>query len=246
MAGLLFSGCTSGEASSVATTTSVTSSSTTSPPSGNGAAKVNSVDDLRGDRYCELLAVTKHQGGFRATVWGTQELNDCPPSVWDAVDTGAVADELGATAVLRNGPRWWTIDALTKRNTGTAEIRTLDGLEVRRLATVELGSSLADAGARYQPRAVDRATTFTWSAGEEVYELIAPDGATYVMQSSSGQIDPNLTASDLPGLASRLHLPDGWRYRARTLDDDLVVDTLDAPAQVLQDDLSNSYSKVAS
>ena len=62
------------------------------------------------------------------------------------------------------------------------------------------------------------------------------------MQTYSQVVDPNLTLDDLPGLASRLKLPDGWRYETRTLTEPLVVDTTTRDANVLQDDLTNSYS----
>ena len=40
----------------------------------------------------------------------------------------------------------------------------------------------------------------------------------------------------------RLALPDGWTYRTRVLDEELVVDTSDHLATVLQDELENSYT----
>ena len=47
---------------------------------------------------------------------------------------------------------------------------------------------------------------------------------------------------DLPGLAGRLGLPDGWSYQPRVLASELRVDTRTQAAQVLQDNLTNSYS----
>ncbi len=42
--------------------------------------------------------------------------------------------------------------------------------------------------------------------------------------------------------SDRLQLPAGWSYAPRTLDTPLRIVTTDVPAQVLQDDLGNSYS----
>ncbi len=64
------------------------------------------------------------------------------------------------------------------------------------------------------------------------------------MQSFSQQVDAGLTEADLATLGDRLNLPDGWRYEARTLDADLVIDFGDQPARVLQDELQNSYSQI--
>jgi len=63
------------------------------------------------------------------------------------------------------------------------------------------------------------------------------------MQTYSQAKDPTLSQADLPGLASRLTLPTGWSYRVRTLTGPLVVATANRPAQVLQDNLANSYSE---
>jgi hypothetical protein len=62
------------------------------------------------------------------------------------------------------------------------------------------------------------------------------------MQTYSQTVDPTLDLADLPGLAARLNLPEGWRYATRTLTSPLVVDTTTRKAQVLQDDLTNTYS----
>ena len=40
------------------------------------------------------------------------------------------------------------------------------------------------------------------------------------MQTWSQVVDPNLTRADLPKLADRLKLPDGWSYRPQVLTED--------------------------
>ena len=83
---------------------------------------------------------------------------------------------------------------------------------------------------------------FTFNAGRPVFELVDPDGQRWVMQTWSQTVDKNLSLNDLPGLASRLTLPDGWSYQTRTLSSPLRVDTTHRDAHVTQDDLANSYS----
>ena len=62
------------------------------------------------------------------------------------------------------------------------------------------------------------------------------------MQSWSQQIAPTLAEADLANLGARLHLPAGWTYRTRVPTAPLRVVTKTTDAQVLQDDLGNSYS----
>jgi len=109
------------------------------------------------------------------------------------------------------------------------------------LATVEIDDP--DRGdPAYAEITVLRTTTFTFDSGAEIYELRSTDGATYVMQSMSQIVDPNLTLADLSMLGERLALPDGWSYAARTLDSDLVL-TVQGEAIVIQDDLKNTYQR---
>lgn len=107
-------------------------------------------------------------------------------------------------------------------------------------ATVQMSSM---SPAPYTVNRVNRRhTVFVFNAGAEIYELIDPGGQHWVMQTWSQVVDPNLARADLPGLAARLDLPEGWSYEPRVLAETLRVDTTDRPAHVTQDDLSNSYS----
>jgi hypothetical protein len=99
--------------------------------------------------------------------------------------------------------------------------------------------------APYTANQVHRHTVFTFDAGEEVYELHDPALRRWVMQTWSQIVDPKLSRADLAGLGERLDLPGGWTYQTRTLDSPLRIDTTTHAAQVLQDDLANSYSLLA-
>ena len=88
-----------------------------------------------------------------------------------------------------------------------------------------------------------RTTVYVWDQGREVYELVAPDGTTYVMQSYSLAVDPTLTEADLPTLGARLQLPEGWRYRVRRIEEEWALE-VDGEARVVQDELENSYQRV--
>jgi hypothetical protein len=72
---------------------------------------------------------------------------------------------------------------------------------------------------------------------------VRPDGVRYAMQSYAQMIDKSLTYDDLPALASRLKLPDGWRYETMTPDTDLLLGA-QGKATVVQDDLDDTYQKL--
>ena len=158
-----------------------------------------------------------------------------------AADPHAIAAENGAAAALLNGPRYWLMNAIEKEPQGPQVTKTFGGIEMIQQATVLLSSM---SPAPYTENKVSRHTVFVFNAGEEIYELIDAEGRQWVMQTWSQVADPSLSRADLPGLASRLELPEGWTYRSRVLDSELRVDTRSRSAQVLQDNLTNSYSLV--
>jgi hypothetical protein len=195
--------------------------------------------DLCGKRYGEVLLVEVGESGPQASVYNSFPLNDCPAELWSKLDPQAIAKEHGAAAALLNGPRYWLMNEIEKDPEGQQERATFGGIEMIKQATVQMSSMNP---APYSVNEVSRNTVFVFNAGEEVYELIDPDGKRWVMQTWSQVADPNLSRADLPGLAARLNLPEGWSYQPRVLTETLRVDTTTRPARVTQDDLTNSYS----
>ncbi|MEM7586124.1 MAG: hypothetical protein AAF560_22225 [Acidobacteriota bacterium] len=193
-----------------------------------------------GHRYCEILLVKRQGTNLEAEVWGTPGLNDCPAASWEALDPDQIRAEEDALAVQMNGPRIW-LPNVAAGSPPSRELKRFGGLEMRRLATVEIDS--AQGLASYTESTVQRKTTFNFPEGTEIYELESPAGSRYVMQSMSQIHDPDLTLAELPALGSRLELPEGWTFRARTLEADLIL-VADGQAVVLQDELSNTYQRV--
>lgn len=199
------------------------------------------IDEVRGVRYGEIIAVFARHGRFEAEVFGTQFLNDCPQDRWDTLDPRAIASDLGAMAVKLNGPRHWVIDGIGQKvNALEPVLRDFNGLTMRRLAVIDLGDE--PSSSPYTDKHVHRGAVFFFDAGKSVYELVSPDGRTYVMQAYCLAVDPTTDEASLLTLGHRLRLPDGWAYRVRTLDEELVVDTTRTVATVLQDEFEHSYT----
>jgi hypothetical protein len=211
----------------------------TSPQSKSTAR--HALPDLSGQRYGEVLLVTPGEAGPQANVYNSFPLNDCPAELWSALDPHAIATENGAAAALLNGPRYWLMNQIEKRSQVPQLTKSFGGIEMTLQATVLLSSMNP---APYTANTVSRHTVFVFNAGEEVYELHDPNGNRWVMQTWSQAVDPNLSRADLPKLADRLNLPEGWSYQPRVLTEELRVDTTSRAAQVTQDDLTNSYSLV--
>lgn len=203
-------------------------------------------DHMRGARYGEIIVVAGGPFSFAGHVYNTLGLNDCPEASWRALNAQTLKHERHAAAVVLNGPRYFMMDRVSLAHPG--EVSTFGApphsLQARHLADVKISLStiLKGRAKPYADNAVKRTTMYLYRKGRLVYELIAPNGQLYVMQTYALIVDPNLTAAQLPDLGRKLKLPAGWQYRVRRLDADLVLRT-SGTAYVLQDDLENSYQR---
>ncbi|MEU2432910.1 ATP-binding protein [Streptomyces sp. NPDC007861] len=199
---------------------------------------------MRGARYGEVLLISPSEdGGLKAAVYNTFGLNDCPLDKWNALDARALAEQFQVPVVFLNGPRFWTIDEVTTYVWG--DVEKFDGLEARWAAEVRIPPEIDVTGSSakkcYVETTVARDTEYVLAAGKPVYALVAPGDRTYVLQAYSHTVDDSQTIDSLATLGDRLRLPEGWRFRVGTPDEDLHVRTVDKKATVLQDELENTY-----
>ena len=199
------------------------------------------IDHMRGVRYGEVLAMFLRDTGLEAEVYGTQMLNDCPQELWETLDADAIAKDMGAVFVKLNGPRYWLLDGLGSKVAVVDPVfKDFNGIQMRRIATIPIGADFA--AGPYTIRNVNRGAVFFFDAGKTVYELVDPEGRAFVLQARCVGVDPSMTEESLANLGERLALPEGWSYRTRVLDAELVVDTSATLATVVQDEFENTYT----
>lgn len=207
---------------------------------GPAAAERQQGTDLHDARYCEILELKGGPPDGRVVVWNTIGLNDCPAEWWEGLDASEIAADRGDSLVLLNGPRYFLMDS-AKAVTGA--VHDFDGEQLRRVATIPIRTTADLSQAPYTDREIDRTNTWHWQEGRRVYELLAPNGSTYLMQSLSQIVDPGQTKADLRTLGARLDLPQGWRYRVRRLKRPLTL-RANGSATIIQDDLKNTYQRL--
>jgi hypothetical protein len=199
------------------------------------------ISNMRNVRYGEVLAVFAEGSDLIAHVYGTQMLNDCPAELWDTLRADEIAKDMGALFVKLNGPRHWVLDGLgAKVQTIEPVLRDFNGLTMRRIATLNFGTQ--PAAQPYSIRHVNRGSQFFWDAGSMIYELVDPSGTAFVMQAYCIGVDSTLNLDNLKDLGSKINVPEGWSFRTRILDEELVCDTTGEAATVLQDELENTYT----
>ena len=228
--------------------------STTAVTSDDGATTTESTDaptttnlypdGLRGVKYCEVLLLNADPDkGLVATVYNSMGYSTCPDDEWAELDPVAIAADFEALVALLNGPRYWTLDRIESSIRDGAPTETFGAITMFRAATVELGTAPPQM-TPYLPAPVARETVFVFEAGSEIYELTAPDGRVFVMQSFSQQVDPTMGIERLAALGDVLQLPDGWTFSSRVLDEQLDVYSTEGIAMVMQDEFRNSYQFV--
>ena len=199
------------------------------------------IDHMRGVRYGEVLAVFLRDTGLEAEVYGTQMLNDCPQELWETLNADEIAKDMGAVFVKLNGPRYWLLDGLGSKVAVVDPVfKDFNGIQMRRIATIPIGADFA--AGPYTIRNVNRGAVFFFDAEKTVYELVDPEGRAFVLQARCVGVDPSMTEESLATLGERLALPEGWSYRTRVLDAELVVDTSATLATVVQDEFENTYT----
>jgi hypothetical protein len=206
-------------------------------PAALASAPMRQLSGLHDARYCEIIELKGAPPSASATVWNTIGLNKCPAPLWRAFSAVALARELGDTFVVLNGPRYFLMDSVSA---DTGGVRAFHGLRARKVATIPIRTAADLNQTPYTDRTISRTNTWRWNKGRTVFELVAPGGDVYVMQSYAQIKDPTLSLAQLRSLGRRLMLPSGWRYRARTLDHGLVL-TAKGSATITQDDLQNTY-----
>lgn len=200
------------------------------------------VEDARGCPQGELFLLKHQDGHLDALVYNTVGLNRCPKDAFEAIDVAAVAAQTGSDVVWKNPRRFWMMDHLTLSLVG--EPRELGGLLFNFVAKMQMPADFSlsegQSSITYRPTQIRRVSRYEFLAGRQVFLLRSPEETTWVMQTYTNHIDPDLTQDDLPTLGDRLALPEGWHFRVQTLTRDLVVDT-HGLAHIVPDDLENMY-----
>ena len=89
-----------------------------------------------------------------------------------------------------------------------------------------------------------RNTNWIFNAGKPVYLLREPEGATWVLQEFTKDVDPSLEADNLQVLGDKYkELPEGWTFETKILDEDLSLDTSRAGgwAAIIRDEFHCTY-----
>jgi len=96
----------------------------------------------------------------------------------------------------------------------------------------------------YSPNLIYRNSNWIWHAGTPVHLIREPNGAVWVMQEYTKDVDPSLTLDNLHQVGSKLKgLPKGWVFETKVLTKELSLNTsrCDGWAAIIRDELHCTY-----
>ncbi|MBK7727738.1 MAG: hypothetical protein IPJ33_04310, partial [Gammaproteobacteria bacterium] len=212
------------------------------------------VENWRGKAFYELLFMNRQADGSGVGVYHNslgldlEASNEVMDARFRALDADTLLKEHGGDALVFNGPRRLVANSITGLIAWDGgKITVIETVPYRVLGlfeTPDLDKAATGELPACHVLTSKRSNSFRFNAGETVYELITPEGAVYTMFSLSLRIDPNNTIENLPTLGERLKLPEGWKFRSRKLDQEMILtSTADSepPNTIVLDELVGNY-----
>ena len=188
-------------------------------------------------RYCEMLLIYDD----RVEIYNTSANDGCPADKWQAMDVAEIADNHGAKAAQLNGPKFWVADDQTIE---LGETKTIGGIDARYGATLPVSALGAGEGSEpYTVFTSSKKQSFVFKAGRPIYQLVDPEGHTYILNAYGADVRDG----DPANLAEQLSPAEGWSFQLVIPESDLIVEAAtDTPVKMAGDDLHQYYSRYGS
>jgi len=210
-------------------------------------------ENFRGKPFYEILFMNREAdgsgiGNYYNSIGNTFDVSDeVIDGRFRALNAETLKKKYGGDGVFFNGPRRFVANGVTGLAFDGGKERVIGTIPFRLYGTFEVPSFdkfVSGPPVAYHVLVSKRTNRFIFKAGEQVHELITPEGEVYTMFSLSLKVDPNNTIENLPTLGKRLTLPAGWKYRTRTLEKDLVLSSSDdsnPPNTIVLDQFEGNY-----
>jgi len=216
-------------------------------------AKYDRVDNVHQVRFVEIFLVGREasSGNVVAAVYNTmytdqgipESKDTSPQALLEGLDFDHIKKEYGVLGASLNGPKlclpdWVEIDVGTERD--------FNGLAAVWVAQLNMGDNASVAEvAPYTPQTIARHSGLGWNKGRTVILLDDAEGNTWIMKGFELGLKPQRTYDEfvaaLPGVYQKL--PEGWKVRVKTLEEDLIERPEGGVATIMPDEFFNVYDK---
>lgn len=173
--------------------------------------------------------------------------NTAPQELVEGLDFAKMKQEFGLKGASLNGPKIWLPD-WTEIDMGVE--RDFNGIKATWVAQLDMGDNAGGVSesAPYKPMTIARKSALGYNKGTTVLLLDDAEGNTWIMKGFQLGLKPQYTYDEFvaAGQSNFKKLPEGWKFRIKTLDKDLIETPENGVATIMPDEFFNVYDKTGS
>jgi len=215
-------------------------------------AKPKRIEHSHGTRFIEvfLAGIDPSTGNIVAECYGTYANPDtpankdtAPQALVASLSMAEIKKHYGVLGASLNGPKLWQPDWF---DVDVGVVRQFGGLKAPWTAQLNLGKKISIGDVKpYEPTTIARKSKIGWNKGSTVVLLDDPQGTTWVLKGFQLGLKPKVTYEQFvnAGQGQFKKLPPGWKFRIKTLDQDLVETPAGGVATIMADEFFNVYDK---
>jgi hypothetical protein len=179
------------------------------------------------------------------TSQGIPESKDtAPQALVKGLDFEKMKEEFRVLGASLNGPKLWTSD-WTEIDKGVE--REFNGIKAAWVAQLSMGDNAKGVSETvpYQPTPIARKSGVGWNKGTTVILLDDAVGNTWILKGFQMGLEPKYTYDEFiaRGQNQFKKLPAGWKFRVKTLEEDLIEIPEGGKATIMADEFFNVYDK---
>lgn len=215
-------------------------------------AKVMRFENMHQVRFIELFFGTRDSktGKLVAPCYNTMYSTKAMPASKDTspqelvkgLDLEKIAKEYGVAKVMLNGPKIWMPGWV---EVAVGKEREFNGMTFGWCAQLNLPESGNIEGGAYEPMQIARTSKWAWTKGTKVALLDEPDGSTWILKGFQLGLNPQQTWEEYlaKGAVNYKTLPEGWKFRVTTLEQDVIEIPDNNLATIMSDELFHVWDK---
>jgi len=217
-------------------------------------AKYTRVDNMHRTRFVEIFLAhpDAKTGKLVAEYYNTMftskgipaSKDTAPQALAQGLDFEKMKQAYGVLGASLNGPKLWLAD-WTEIDAGKE--RDFNGIPAAWVAQLTMGGNTGGVAETtpYKPMTIARKSGVGWNKGTTVLLLDDADGNTWIMKGFQLGLTPLHTYEQFvsAGAGNFKKLAPGWKFRIKTLDQDLIEVPVSGIATIMADEFFNVYDK---
>lgn len=217
-------------------------------------AEFRHVDKMHKTRYIEMFLSGRdaNTGKMVAACYNTMftlkgipaTRDTAPQKLVEGLDFDKINQEYGVLNASLNGPKLWMPD-WSEVNSGVE--RNFNGIAATWVGQLNMGDNAGGVSEStpYKSLTIARKSSLGWNKGTTVLLLDDAEGNTWVMKGFHMGLKPKHTYEEFVSAGATMFkkLPEGWKFRIKKLEKDLIETPEKGIATIMPDEHFNVYDK---